>query len=782
MPLGTIEMRPGPGGKWPHVRENGVPLPDGAHRLRGWGALSPATIVDGLQVEYDLRDNAPSDVRRYAPVPEAVRQVLATHDCTHPGLILDKFAYRAEDQSFFRHTIDKVVEENNRDHPEFAVLFGRWAATLCENSFTGTTAGPLTLHLARASALENAGICLHRVYGFVFLPGSGLKGLARAFACEIWLGEQPDKDAAWKTICEVFGTAPSPWLNDLAKRHEQPAPKDARAGSVIFHDAWPEKWPKLVTDILNSHHPEYYAGMTKDRRPNPPPGDWEDPIPVYFLSVEPGTNFRFAIAPRRVGEEVMTIAGEAVNVVEQARAWLIGGLTQLGAGAKTASGYGDFTVTDPAVAPVVSAKRPSFTATLELVTPAFLAGAKQQQEDCDLRPSTLRGQLRWWWRTMHAGFVSVEDLRKMEAAIWGDTKTGGAVRVTVRKVAGEKPKPYDRQKVMRESRVPQPNDGSIPGLTYHSYGMDEAKGRRWYVEPGAQWSVVVTARASRFGPQRIAPDVVLRQATAALRLLCQYGGVGAKARKGFGSFRDLPGFDLAAVKAAGEEFRTACGLGGGPFIEAAARSSSLEQMLTMADVPTGGTAHWVALDQLAASVQQFIKGVQPKHARKWLGTPRKQKGQGAFGLPLAHEQRHASPALYHFAKEVSGVLVARAVGFPAAELPNATDSRLILTDLLAALSADLPPRFARPEIVSRMGVPPPRPAAPSRPVGPALAKGQRVTARITAIGKGLPSAEALGHAGIVLGAPKGLAKDAEVEVLIEQVPTGTKPIVFKWPK
>ena len=49
------------------------------------------------------------------------------------------------------------------------------------------TTGPLTLHLVRASALENAGICLHPLYGFVYLPGTGLKGMARAYAETVWL-------------------------------------------------------------------------------------------------------------------------------------------------------------------------------------------------------------------------------------------------------------------------------------------------------------------------------------------------------------------------------------------------------------------------------------------------------------------------------------------------------------------------------------------------------------------------------------------------------------------
>ncbi|WP_320689252.1 type III-B CRISPR module RAMP protein Cmr6 [Gemmata algarum] len=601
--------------------------------------------------------------------------------------------------------IEQIVRLSNDpplSRPEFDLLFSRWKATIGSVGFTGKTAGPLTLHLTRASALENAGICLHRIYGFVYLPGTGLKGLARSFACEVWLGEQPNKAAAWQKINAVFGAAPSPWLNDLAKRHEQPVPKEASVGAVVFHDAWPERWPRLVTDILNNHHTKYYSDGAA-------PGDWEDPVPVYFLSVEPGTPFRFAVAPRRND-------ADSAELVTLAREWLIGGLTQLGAGAKTASGYGDFIIEEPEIKPIRPANRPTFTATLELVTPAFLAGAKQQADDCDLRPSTLRGQLRWWWRTLHAGFVSVDDLRKMEAAIWGDTKTGGAVRVTVREVPGTRQvSSYDRRQVIRHHRIPQPTDGSIPGLAYHSYGMDDAKGRRHYVEPGAKWKVAVTARTSRFADKVVSSEIILRQATTALQLLPQFGGVGAKSRKGFGSFADLSDFDLGAVRRVATEYRTACGFGENEFSDQLALSPSLQLMLGPVEIPTEGTNSWVALNELAASVQQFVKWVQPKHCRRWLGLPRRLRG--ATGPRVAHESRHASPAVFHFARAADGCLVARVVAFPAAELPNVAESRHILGDLLKALQSDLPQRFdaIRPPPQSP---PSPRPAGLSkRPSG-----------------------------------------------------------------
>src|SRR5205823_3596682 len=105
---------------------------------------------------------------------------------------------------------------------------------------------------------------------------------------------QSDRKAAWETVCQVFGWAPAQWVTDLAKGLGVITPKGACAGAVVFHDGWPDDWPKLVVDILNSHHSSYYQGVK-----NAPPGDWEGPVPVYFLSVPAGQRFTFGLSARR---------------------------------------------------------------------------------------------------------------------------------------------------------------------------------------------------------------------------------------------------------------------------------------------------------------------------------------------------------------------------------------------------------------------------------------------------------------------------------------------------
>ncbi|MCS7189830.1 MAG: type III-B CRISPR module RAMP protein Cmr6 [Bacteroidia bacterium] len=162
----------------------------------------------------------------------------------------------------------------------------------------------LAIGLGSADVRE-IGFMFHR-HGFPYIPGSALKGAARAAA------ELIDK-ASLEEIQTVFGWAPDP---------KQGLP-DAHVGKVIFWDAIPLPGQKLLElDVMNPHFPNYYSSKGKN-----PPAEWDSPIPIYFLTVPAGTRFLFAI--------------EADSSVQaQALRWLDIALTQLGIGAKTTLGYG----------------------------------------------------------------------------------------------------------------------------------------------------------------------------------------------------------------------------------------------------------------------------------------------------------------------------------------------------------------------------------------------------------------------------------------------------------
>lgn len=662
----------------------------------------------------------------------------------HPGLQLDKFSVPG-DQQAQKAALERVCEVPGDDD-----LLSRLSErrnhllSLLRRvvTFSCATTGPLTLHLARASALENAGLCLHPIYGFAYLPGSGLKGMARAYAETVWLPAQADQNQAWRQIENVFGWAPNPDRKRQINEPDHPAERrrvddadpnspeiKAHVGDVVFHDAWPESWPQMIVDIVNNHHPNYYQHDDNDHAP----GDWENPVPVYFLAAKPGTSFSFPLAKRR--------ADVADELLDLSRQWLLGALCHLGAGAKTAAGYGAFKPADAQAPALPTESRAVFKTTLELVTPAFLAGANQQAEDCDLRSATLRGLLRWWWRTMHAGFLDVKTLRALEAAIWGDTQSGGAVRIVVERAAPNAPQPYDKRSkasVSDQQKVPEfgiPNADArktTQGLWYASYGMDEGgrdnRRQRHVMEPPASWQVRLIARRSRFessGPEFAAPQV-LEQAQAALWLLCHFGGVGSKAGKGFGSLSttELAEWSLDKVKQHAADLRRAMGLNNA-FPESAAASASLEQMLGPVEATFAWPSIWSVMDQIGFAYQSFAKKYKHRLEKKALGLPRRvgKPIQGSFNPtpPVTSNSRHTSPVHIHVEPIDNGFLV-RAIAFPAAHLPNLADSRTFLEEFLTHFGGDIQRRAAMqpPPSPRSQGITSSRQQSPSNSTSPHL--------------------------------------------------------------
>jgi len=159
--------------------------------------------------------------------------------------------------------------------------------------------------LGAAHVLET-GITLHRIFGLPIIPGSALKGAARAYA-QLVEGK-PEDDPE---LIAIFGTT-------------------ERAGSVIFFDAIPLEVPKFQLDIMNPHYPQYYDKRGGTSKEPAPPADWDSPRPVFFLTVTE-TPYRFAIAAR---------SEQGNHLLDLAESWLKGALMELGIGAKTSADYG----------------------------------------------------------------------------------------------------------------------------------------------------------------------------------------------------------------------------------------------------------------------------------------------------------------------------------------------------------------------------------------------------------------------------------------------------------
>lgn len=155
-------------------------------------------------------------------------------------------------------------------------------------------------HGNKANAHE-IGLALHGTYGWPVIPGSSLKGLALA-----WARSSPDAEK--DDVRRVFGTT-------------------SRIGSVRFLDAIPAGEPVTVeADVLTPHVKPYYDAAANGSSAMVPPAEYHNPVPVMFLTV--------------TGTYAVDLYGPDSGDIGLAARWLREAGGELGAGAKTAAGYG----------------------------------------------------------------------------------------------------------------------------------------------------------------------------------------------------------------------------------------------------------------------------------------------------------------------------------------------------------------------------------------------------------------------------------------------------------
>lgn len=172
---------------------------------------------------------------------------------------------------------------------------------------------------------EETSMTLHHIYGVPYIPGSAVKGVTKHWAVlkfadssnnkgvnEISAALEEGRDLnieiegiKFSELIRIFGT-------------------QKKAGEVIFMDAYPlrEDAISLKIDIMNPHYPKYYSEKQ-------PPADWQNPVPIKFLTVEK-TNFQFCLISKDN------------SLLQKSEMLLKEALKNSGVGAKTSLGYGIF--------------------------------------------------------------------------------------------------------------------------------------------------------------------------------------------------------------------------------------------------------------------------------------------------------------------------------------------------------------------------------------------------------------------------------------------------------
>lgn len=185
----------------------------------------------------------------------------------------------------------------------------------CHVRLTAEPEWRLAVGLASQVNAHEISLALHGTYGWPVIPGSSLKGLAAAWATS------PDSKADPDDVVRVFG-APRTGTS----RPAGPGPANA-IGSVRFLDAMPDGRPVAVlADVMTPHVKPYYDSMAVPSATPAPPAEYHNPVPLTFLTVR--------------GPYVIDLYGTDAKDLGLAAEWLQTAGDELGAGGKTAAGYG----------------------------------------------------------------------------------------------------------------------------------------------------------------------------------------------------------------------------------------------------------------------------------------------------------------------------------------------------------------------------------------------------------------------------------------------------------
>ena len=258
-----------------------------------------------------------------SPLPPIQQRPERCPDTAHHGLWFDRFVIGYDDNWQFkdsknhdprRRWIDTVTGPcGDRDQLSNQQLRrDQLARAIGGQTRCYSTDWHFATGLGLPHPVEN-GLAWHPTLGVPYLSGAAVKGMIRAYA-EVWMDPPatPEQCQSW------FGS----------KQHGD-IPE--QAGDYIYFDALPIAPPRLVCDIMTPHMGKWYeqGGGSTPLDKDICPGDWHDPVPIPFLVIKQAS-FQFAIAPRHAqAAETDTL----LDLLDNALAWI-------GAGAKTAVGYG----------------------------------------------------------------------------------------------------------------------------------------------------------------------------------------------------------------------------------------------------------------------------------------------------------------------------------------------------------------------------------------------------------------------------------------------------------
>lgn len=291
----------------------------------------------------------------------------------------------------------------------------------------------------------------------------------------------------------------------------------------------------------------------------------------------------------------------------------------------------------------------SVTFNCEVITPMFLGGADQQPE---LRPPSIRGAMRWWFRAMKAE-SKIKTLKDLEKAAFGDTDTSSsfAVRLKGDFIIGKQVKQdnnlgwqsgFDnwKRRLLPENEGKNKIDHTGIGYVFYS-GL-----KRQYIPCGSSFDVILS-----FKKQQHLQDIM-----NSLWLLIYFGGIGLRSRRGAGSIL-CKGFPFSENQLLDEQFIFKGSTSGElkTFLESGAKKI----VLGATSVGSYSTLKGSTVYVMATTYSSWVEALNEisKVYEKYRFSNRSNIFEGGnFGLPIIHT---GNPKTRIIGERIAGKIVER---------------------------------------------------------------------------------------------------------------------------
>jgi CRISPR-associated protein Cmr1 len=160
----------------------------------------------------------------------------------------------------------------------------------------------------------------------------------------------------------------------------------------------------------------------------------------------------------------------------------------------------------------------------KIITPLFMSGADSSK--LEIRPPSIKGLIRFWWRAMH-GELSLQELRKYEGKIFGSVDDNPRRSNILLKTKGQ---PNNNDVENNPQRLSSNINTDYPGIKYLLYSVLSIK-KQPYIKPGFGFTLELCAKDKK----------VIEEAVHAFWCLTFFGALGSRSRRGAGCIKATTG-------------------------------------------------------------------------------------------------------------------------------------------------------------------------------------------------------------------------------------------------